>query len=67
MYLEPPEQMVGFLFPRTVSGRFLAEGANLSNERLLVLPPGSGADIVVPALVGKVGLRKLYKFIKTTM
>jgi len=52
MHLEPPEQMVGFLFPRTVSGRFLAEGADLGNERLLVLPPGSGADIVVPALVG---------------
>jgi AraC-like DNA-binding protein len=52
MYLEPPADTVAFLFPRTASGRFLASGVDLGNEKLLVLPQGSATDIVGPALIG---------------
>ncbi len=52
MYLEPPEGMVGFLFPRSASGRFLASGTNVANGKVIVLRNGSGTDIVAPDLVG---------------
>jgi AraC-like DNA-binding protein len=52
MTLEPPADTVAFLFPRTASGRFLASGVDLGNEKLLVLPQGSATDIVGPALIG---------------
>ncbi len=52
MRLEPPPESVGILFPRTRSGRFLANGVDIGNNGILVLPPGACADLVVPALVG---------------
>ncbi len=51
IYLEPPVGMVGFLFPRTASGQFLASGHNVGNDKLLVLPPGSATDIVMPEVL----------------
>ena len=52
MHLEPPPDTVGFLFPRSVSGKFLASGKNVGSEKLLFFPEGSGADITIPALAG---------------
>ena len=52
MYLEPPAGTVGFLFPVSASGQFLASGDNVANEKLVVLPNGSATDIVAPGLVG---------------
>jgi AraC-like DNA-binding protein len=43
---------VGIVFPRSASGNFLAAGENIGNEKLLVLPAGSGVDIAGPALIG---------------
>jgi len=51
-YLEPPAGTVSFLFPRSVSGKFLACGKNVGNEKLIVIPEGSGVDIAVPDLAG---------------
>jgi len=51
MHLDAGEG-VGIVFPRTASGGFLANGENIGNEKLLVMPPGSGVDIVGPSLVG---------------
>ena len=52
LYLEPPEGMVGFLLPRSVSGRFISSGENTANTKMLYLPTGSGTDIVAPELSG---------------
>jgi AraC-like DNA-binding protein len=52
IYLEPPEGMVGLLFPLSASGQFFTAGQNIANNKLLVLPSGSGADIVAPKLFG---------------
>jgi hypothetical protein len=52
IYLEPPPDTIGFLFPRTASGHFLASGVELGNTKLLVTPQGCGADLVGPALFG---------------
>ncbi len=52
MVLEPPAGMVGLLFPRTPSGQFLASGENAGVDRLIVFPPGSASDIVIPELAG---------------
>jgi AraC-like DNA-binding protein len=52
MYLEPPEGMVGFLLPRSVSGRFISSGENTAYTKMLYLPTGGGMDIVAPALSG---------------
>ena len=52
LHVLPPKGTVGFLFPRSVSGRFLASGENVGNEKLLFLTDSSGTDIVVPALAG---------------
>ncbi len=52
MYLEPPEGMVGFLLPRSVSGRFISSGENTAYTKMLYLPTGGGTDIVAPALSG---------------
>ena len=51
-YLEPPAGTISFLFPRSVSVKFLACGRNVANEKLIVIPDGSGVDIVVPDLAG---------------
>lgn len=52
VYLEPPAGTVSFLFPRSVTGKFLACGHNVGNERLIVIPDGSSVDIAVPDLAG---------------
>ena len=52
LHLDLPPDMVGFLIPRTASGRFLASGENVGNDKLIVVPLGEGTDIVGPALVG---------------
>jgi AraC-like DNA-binding protein len=52
MHLESLDANVGFVFPRSASGDFLAAGENIGNEKLLVVPAGSGVDIVGPSLVG---------------
>ena len=52
MRLEPPAGTVGLLFPLSASGQFLASGDNVANGKLVVLPDGSGTDIVGPDLVG---------------
>jgi AraC-like DNA-binding protein len=52
MHLAPVNRNVGIVFPRSVSGDFLAGGENIGNDKLLVIPPGSGVDIVGRSLVG---------------
>ncbi len=52
LFLEPPAGTVGLLFPRTASGNFRASGIDTCNDKLIVLPGGSGTDIVVPGLAG---------------
>ena len=52
LHLEPPADMLMLLFPRSVSGSFLACGNQTGNDKLIILPGGSGTDIVVPDLAG---------------
>ena len=52
MYLEPPAGTVGFLIPRSASGKFIASGTDVSNEQLVFVPDRSGADIVTSDLIG---------------
>lgn len=52
MYLAPPIDTVGILIPRTVSGDFHASGENLGENKMAVILPDFGADIVVPDLIG---------------
>ena len=52
MHLASANGNVGIVFPRSVSGDFLAGGENIGNDKLVVIPPGSGVDIVAPSLVG---------------
>ena len=52
VYLEPPPGMVIFLMFRTAGGQVLASGETVANDKLVVLPDGSGTDIVSPELAG---------------
>ena len=52
MHLAPLSRSVGIVFPRSVSGDFLASGENIGNDQLIVIPPGSGVDIVGHSLFG---------------
>jgi AraC-like DNA-binding protein len=52
VHLDAPEGTVGFVFPRTDSGRFLASGQHVGNNKLIVVRHGEGTDIVGPALIG---------------
>jgi len=52
IYLEPPKGSVGILFPRTASGQFLTCGINVGNEKMVVIPDGTGVDIQIPDLSG---------------
>jgi AraC-like DNA-binding protein len=52
MHLAPINKSVGIVFPRSVSGDFLAGGENIGNDKLVVIPPGSGVDIVGHSLFG---------------
>jgi AraC-like DNA-binding protein len=44
--LEPAVDSVRFLFPVSATGQYLASGENVANDKLIVLPSGSGSDIV---------------------
>ncbi len=52
MTLSPAAGMVGFVFPRTAHGQFQASGHDLGNDKLLIIPQGSQADVVIPGLAG---------------
>jgi len=52
VYLEPPEGMVSFLFPRSASGVFFANGVAIGNDSLLGFPVRTGIDIVGPGPIG---------------
>ena len=52
MHLAPMTRSVGIVFPRSVSGDFLAGGKNIGNDQLIVIPPGPGVDIVGHSLFG---------------
>ena len=52
MHLEPPKDTVGILFPRSASGKFVVCGQNVGNEKIVVIPYGSGIDITIPDLAG---------------
>ena len=52
LHVEAPKGMVAVLFPRSISGRFLASGDNLAEDKLIVVPDGTGTDSVIPALAG---------------
>ena len=52
LHIEAPKGTTGVLFPRSISGRFLASGENLCEDKLIVLPPGTGTDVVIPAMAG---------------
>ena len=52
LHLESLKGYVGIIFPRSVSGEFHAGGEDIGNDKLVVIPPGSGIDIVGPSLVG---------------
>jgi AraC-like DNA-binding protein len=51
-FLEPPTSMVGFLLPRSATGRFRVCGTDMASHELIFLAPGSGADIVTSELAG---------------
>jgi len=52
LYLEPPESMVSFLFPRSASGTFFVNGVDIGNDRLLAFPVRTGTDISGPGPIG---------------
>lgn len=52
MHLEAPKDTVGILLPRSASGRFIVCGENAANEKIVVIPYGSGVDITIPDLAG---------------
>lgn len=47
-----PKGEVGLMIPRSASGRFLASGENLGDNKLVFVTEHSGSDIIVPALGG---------------
>ena len=52
IYLEAPEGMVSFVFPRSASGLFFANGVDIGNDRLLAFPARAGIDIAGPGPIG---------------
>lgn len=52
MCLEPPQGTVGLLVFRSATGQFRASGKNVANDKFVILPNGSGTDIVAPDLCG---------------
>lgn len=56
LYLEPPSGMVIFVVFRSAGGRFLASGESVGNDKLVVLPDGSGTDLISPNLAGSEGI-----------
>ena len=49
---ELPENIVGLMIPRSASGHFVAEGEDVSNDRLLVFAGRNAPDISGPAFIG---------------
>ena len=49
---ELPEHIVGLMIPRSASGHFVANGKDVSNDKLLVFAGGCEADISGPAFIG---------------
>ena len=56
MYLEPRAGRVGLLVCRSAGEKLLADGEDVANDRLLVIPDGHGSDIVTPDLGGSDGI-----------
>jgi AraC-like DNA-binding protein len=52
MSLEPAVGMVALLLARSANGQYSASGENVANDKLVVLPNGSGTDIVTSSLAG---------------
>ena len=52
MHLEPQKDTVGILFPRSASGKFVVCGQNAGNEKIVIIPYGSGIDLTIPDLAG---------------
>jgi len=52
MKLESPPDMIGLLFFRSANGKFLANGANVANDKLFFQPKGVVANLVTPDLAG---------------
>ena len=52
MHLEPPKDTVGILIPCSASGKFVVCGQNAGNEKIVVIPHGSGIDLTMPNLAG---------------
>ena len=52
LQLKLPPDTVGFMFPRSASGHFVANGEDVGNDKLLVFAGGREVDISGPALVG---------------
>ena len=56
MTLNTKPGRVGILIPRTATGRFLVNGTDIGNDRLLVFLHDAAVDIVVPPLAGSEAL-----------
>lgn len=52
VYLEPPPNTVALLMFRSIGEKFLASGADVANEKLVVLRDGCGTELVSPNLAG---------------
>lgn len=52
LYLETPPDAVGFMFPRSASGTFFANGIGIGDDMLLVWPQRAGVDISGPGFIG---------------
>ena len=52
IYLEPPPDVVGLMFPRSLSGTFFANGIEVGNDMLVAFPRKSGIDISGPGPIG---------------
>jgi AraC-like DNA-binding protein len=52
LYLTSPEGMISFLFPRSASGVFFANGVDIGNDSLLAFPVRTCIDISGPGPIG---------------
>jgi AraC-like DNA-binding protein len=52
MYVEPPADTVGLMFPLSATGKFLVAGENVAGGKLLVFSKDSGIDMVTGDLAG---------------
>lgn len=56
MYLEPPPGTVALLVFRSAGEKFISSGESVANDKLVVLPDGSGTDMITPNLAGSDGI-----------